>query len=233
MARSEAGVRRALVGALCAAVALGRPARCAAQDAPPAWVLLDSGRPGPAVAVVGGLHGDEPSGAEAARALVGRGAPARGSLAVLAEANPAALAAGTRAAPGGSDMNRLFGERRLGQDGGPEARRAAAILEAALGADLVLDLHEEGGAWGEADLPTLVLSPAAAGLALDLVEALRDSGMPFAFAGGAPAGSLAGELGRLGRRALVVEVPARLSGQDRVRMQLAVVEAALRLLGMR
>jgi len=97
----------------------------------------------------------------------------------------------------------------------------------------VLDLHEEGGAWTEADLPTLVVSPPASAFAMALLEALEARGIRLAFTGGAPAGSLVGELGNLEKKALVMEVPARWSLKRRIRMHRRVVEAACDLLGMR
>jgi predicted deacylase len=203
-------------GALLAGALVSLPA--AAQAA----FTLDSGLPGPRVVVVGGIHGDEPSGARAAQALAEGPRPLRGVLMVLPEANPGALAARTRTAPGQPDLNRTF----------PEGALAAPLFQIALQGDLVLDLHEEGGAWPEADRPTLVVAPAASAFALDLLEALPPS-EGFAFTGGAPAGSLVGELGRLGRRALVVEVPARLPLEARIALHRQVVEAALRLLGLR
>jgi predicted deacylase len=123
-------------------------------------------------------------------------------------------------------MNRLF----PGGDDSPEAARAAALFATALGCDLVVDLHEEGLAWLEADRPTLVGSPAAAPLVLGMVEALSEEG--FAFTGGSPAGSLVAELGRLGRRAITVEVPARLGEAEREALILAALAAALEGLGM-
>jgi predicted deacylase len=198
-------------------------------------VVLDSGHPGPKVLVVGGIHGNEPSGAASARALARGAPPRRGILLVVPEANPEALAASQRVAPPRAgapapvDLNRAF----PGKGPGREQQRAAEIFRLALGADLVLDLHEEGAAWKEADRPTLVVSPASASFALDLLEALERSGVRFAFTGGAPAGSLVGELGALGRKALVVEVPARLGRAERVALHLRVVEAVLGLLEMR
>jgi predicted deacylase len=183
------------------------------------------------VLVVGGIHGNEPSGARAAAVLAKGAVPLQGSLTVLAAANPEALAAGERSAPrpGSQDLNRTF----PGTGEGPEAQRAAAIFALAREADLVLDLHEEGSAWGEADLPTLVVSPAAAAFAMDLLDTLAARGIHFAFTGGAPAGSLVGELGALGRQALVVEVPARLPREERVRLHVLVVEEVLHLLRLR
>lgn len=193
--------------------------------------MLEGPVPGPRVLVVGGIHGNEPSGMLAATALAGGRRPLRGRLTVLAEANPEALRAGERRAPrpGAEDLNRVF----PGGGEGPDARRAAQVFALTRDADLVLDLHEEGLAWPEPDLATLVVSPAASGFAMDLLEALEARGARFAFTGGAPAGSLVGELGRLGRQALVVEVPARLPRAERIRLHLLVVEVALDQLGMR
>lgn len=198
-------------------------------------VLLDSGLPGKTLLVIGGSHGDEASGPQAAMLLEAGGAPKRGRLLVLAEANPAALALASRAGPDGLDLNRLYPGRPSAVGGGPgEAlrARAAAILGLALEADLVVDLHEEGRAWTEADLPTLVFSPPASALVLDLVEALATEGQPFAFTGGSPEGSLVAELGKRARPALTVEVPARLSLGERASLHLGVIAAIEGLLGM-
>jgi len=185
----------------------------------------------PVLFVVAGIHGDEPSGLEAARLIEARSAgmessdEGRGSvsLIVLAEANFAALAAKSRVAPGGRDMNRLFpGDASAGG----ESARAAEIFRAAMGGDLVLDLHEEGYAWAEADLPTLVVSAAAAEMAMDLLELLAERGFHFAFTGSAPEGSLVGELAKRGKAALGVEVPARFPEDERIALHLAVFEAA-------
>lgn len=191
-----------------------------------AVIARDSGRPGPRLLVVGGIHGDEPSGALTAKALAKDPVPKRGALLLLPEANPEALAAGERSqgAPA-VDLNRTFP--------GTGTSRPARIFALARSADLVLDLHEEGRAWTEADLPTLVLSPAASAFAMALLEALEARGIRFAFTGGAPAGSLVGELGNLGIKAMVVEVPARWSLKRRIRTHRLVVEAACAQLGMR
>ena len=197
-------------------------------------IVLDSGRPGPKVLVVGGIHGNEPSGALAAQALAEGRHPTCGVMIVIPAANPQALVARERSAPHPDgtpalDLNRAF----PGRGEGLEARQAAVIYAAAAGTDLVLDLHEEGSAWSEADLPTLVVSPAASAFALALLETLNLRTPHFAFTGGAPAGSLVGALGAAGQKALVVEVPARLPLEERVAMQERVIETALALLDMR
>ncbi len=192
---------------------------------PPTSHLRDSGVPGPRVLVVAGLHGDEPSGIRAAKALKMQ-RPKRGALVLLPEAHGEAIAAGTRM--GGDppvDLNRSFP--------GAEDSLVGGIFALALQADLVLDLHESGAAWPEGDQPTLVVSPAAAPFALELLEALERKGTRFAFTGGAPAGSLVGELGARDRKAFVVEIPARYPLNRRVRLHRLVVETACALLGMR
>ena len=120
---------------------------------------------------------------------------------MIPAANPEALAAHTRTAQFDGrpvDLNRSF------PGGSPS--KAEAIFREALAADLVLDLHEEGEAWPETDAPDPGLHAAAAAFVLELLAALPPEDR-FAFTGGAPAGSLVGELGREGRQALVVEVP--------------------------
>ncbi len=173
--------------------------------------------------MVAGLHGDEPSGIEAAKQLAKGPRPRKGVLWIVPEGNPEAIAAGRRAGATG-DLNRTFPDQNA---------QASAIHARALEADLVLDLHEAGSAWQEADVPTLVVSPAAAPFALDLLERLNRRKPTFSFTGGAPAGSLVGELGAVNRQALVVEVPARLSLRQRRTLHRRVVETALSLLGMR
>lgn len=186
-------------------------------------VRLESNEPGPCVLVVGGIHGDEPSGVHAVQQLARLRPPRRGRLLLLAEGNPAAVAAGTRFTE--TDMNRAFP--------GEKGTAARAVFDAAQGVDLVLDLHEAGAAWPEADVPTLVISPSSAPFALTLLEVMRTDGLPFAFTGGAPAGSLVAVLEARRQQAITVEVPARWRLSKRVRVHRRVVEAALHLLGMR
>jgi len=103
--------------------------------------LLDSGRSGPTVLIVAGIHGNEPAPPRVAGELA---PPKRGRLWVLPRANRPALAARSRFVVGHSDLNRNFphGPRR-------EARGtlARALWDATveIAPDWVLDLHE---GWG-------------------------------------------------------------------------------------
>ena len=77
------------------------------------WWVIDSGKPGPTVLVVGGMHGNEPAGFRAAEQI--RHWPiVRGKLLVLPQVNRLGLAANTRWAPDyrndreKRDLNRNF-----------------------------------------------------------------------------------------------------------------------------
>ncbi len=198
-------------------------------------VQIESGKPGPRVAIVGGIHWDESSGIAAAEALPAwlSGRLACGTVMVVAVANP--LAAASRSGPSGLDLNRLF----PGGEGSssPEAVRARDLFAALRGYDLVLDLHEEGLAWLESDRPTLVTNAQSAAIALAALEGSDGEGKGlseagFAFTGGAPHGSLNHELGQVGTAAVTIEVPARLPLPERLELQTMAVTALLSALGL-
>lgn len=111
--------------------------------------------------------------------------------------------------------------------------------------DLLLDLHESDQYWTEGDGPALVVpasttlttlttsagSAGSAELALELLElpGLED----FSFTGPPPEGSLVAAVdGLLGIPALLVEAPDALAVDGRIAVHLAVVHAAMRMLGM-
>lgn len=223
-ARPPGTAARSSVAALACAVL----ASCAALSP----VRLESEILGPTLLVVAGIHGDEPSGVRAARSLADRGPALRGRLLVLPEANPEALAAESRAAPGAGDLNRAFPGRRLGD---PAERRAFSLFRLVRTArpDLVLDLHESDGTWTEGPGPFLVV-PAqerAAELALAMLD--RPGMEEFSYTGSPPGGSLAAETVRLlGIPALIVEIPDSVPPARRPELHRAAVEAAMAVLGM-
>ncbi|NLJ46620.1 MAG: hypothetical protein GX430_08680 [Treponema sp.] len=195
-------------------------------------IRLESEILGPTLLVVAGIHGDEPSGVEAARALAAGSPARRGRLLVLPEANPEARAAESRAAPGQGDLNRSFPGRRLGA---PGERRAASLFRMIRTSrpDLVLDLHESDGTWAEGPGPFLVVPslPRAAELALAMLNLPGMEG--FSYTGGPPRGSLAAEIsGRLAIPALVVEIPDSVPPSRRAQLHRAAVDAAMAVLGM-
>lgn len=102
-------------------------------------------RPGPTLAVVAGVHGDEYEGPMAIARLLGSLPVARlaGTLLAVPVANPPAFAAGTRASPlDGLNLARCF----PGDLDGPPSMRIAALLtdEVIAPADALIDLHSGG-----------------------------------------------------------------------------------------
>ncbi len=107
---------------------------------------IDSGKPGPKILIVGGVHGNEPAGAQAAEGI--RHWPIQnGKLIVIPRANVPGLEANKRLIPGLetnlSNLNRNY--PRAGQpDNGARGELAQAIWKIANDdkPDWVLDLHE-------------------------------------------------------------------------------------------
>jgi predicted deacylase len=126
------------------------------DGAHPSMIVLTGEQPGPTVAILGGVHGDEIEGVLAARriieALRGDGALRGGEVRVAAPAHPAAWAAGTRVSPvDGGNLARVFPGSA---EGGPTERVAAHLTQNVLaGADLLVDLHSAGRTF---DMPLLV-----------------------------------------------------------------------------
>lgn len=120
---------------------------------------IEGNEPGPAVLVVGGLRGAEPSGVEAATELLEYSIQ-RGTLYVLPKANKQAVEAGKKYTESG-DLNRQF----PATVGAPAASELAqAIYDAVddLGIEWVVDLHEESGyrsAGGSAEGNTIISHP--------------------------------------------------------------------------
>ena len=102
--------------------------------------IITAPEEGPTVMVIGGVHGDEPAGYEAAQ-VVSTWLVDRGTLLVLPRANALAVATGTRYPEGTLNLNRIFPGNAAGS---PTERLAASIF--AVMAEYrplwVVDLHE-------------------------------------------------------------------------------------------
>ncbi|MFC0530308.1 succinylglutamate desuccinylase/aspartoacylase family protein [Phytohabitans kaempferiae] len=105
-------------------------------------------RPGPTLALLGGVHGDEDEGVLAVHEVVREAsrAPLAGTVRAVAPAHPAAWAAYSRTGPlDGENLARCFPGDPVG---GPTAQLAAAITADVIdGADLLIDLHSAGVAY--------------------------------------------------------------------------------------
>lgn len=117
-----------------------------------AWAIdayvATGARPGPTLAVLGAIHGDEYEGPLAIADLLATLDPLAlaGTLIAVPVANPPAFAAGTRASPlDGLNLARTF----PGDPGGTPSERLAALLtgEVIAPADALIDLHSGGIAY--------------------------------------------------------------------------------------
>ena len=111
-------------------------------------VATHSGRAGPALLVLGGVHGNEPGGWLAADA-VAEWTPRRGSLLVVPRANVIAIGLLERTTEELGDLNRLYPGSF--EEDPPMTRMAAHIVDIArrYHVDFVLDLHESWGFYTE------------------------------------------------------------------------------------
>lgn len=107
--------------------------------------LRREGAPGaPRVYLSGGVHGDEPAGSHAVKAILASDLlPRRFDLTICPLLNPSGLEAGTRENRAGVDLNRDFVAFRS-----PEAAALRAWLDSCPRFDLSLSLHEDWEAKG-------------------------------------------------------------------------------------
>ncbi|MEW6724396.1 MAG: succinylglutamate desuccinylase/aspartoacylase family protein [Bacillota bacterium] len=102
--------------------------------------IIDSGKPGPDVMIIGGVHGSEPAGYMAARQMKSW-TPKRGRLIVLPEANKPAVDQKRRVPSGGYDLNRAFPTYK-GDTANTYHARAIWSAMQRYGIDVLIDLHE-------------------------------------------------------------------------------------------
>ena len=152
----------------------------AADTQHPLTVRVFSGAAdGPAVYIVGGIHGDEEAGWRAAEDL-GAAKITAGTLYLLSPANPFGAENGTRFMADGRDLNRNFPG---GDDGWDTSKTAMAIYQdiAEKRPALVIDLHEaEGdGAWDDLR-DSIIVSDVSrcADLVLGLLTAAESGELP-------------------------------------------------------
>ena len=120
-----------------------------AESGPAAWVpavhTIQGRSDGPTVAILGGVHGDEPEGILAAASLTHSIKPAalRGRLLVVPIANPPAFHAGTRQSPlDNLNLARTFPGAPTGT---PTEQAAHFLAERVIRrADFLIDLHSAG-----------------------------------------------------------------------------------------
>lgn len=200
--------------------------------------INDSGKNGPVLVVVAGIHGNEPAGVHAAESLR-EWIPTYGTLVVIPRANGPAVEAGMRHTPDMQDLNRAF----PGKDPGTRTQKLAGkIIQTVLELEpaLVLDLHESFGRYGTAPLAlgqSLIanMPDQQAGFLLELTEAVnRTTALehPFTWTGPPLSGTLAQALEKEGIPAVTVETDMELPRDLRVEMHREVVLESMALLEM-
>ena len=105
-------------------------------------VKIVSENPGPVIYIVGGIHGDELAGWNAANRLKDELKISAGTVYILSPANLSGAAAETRYVTGSGDLNRAFPGDASSDDA---AHRIAAVIFEEIkdkAPDLLLDLHE-------------------------------------------------------------------------------------------
>jgi len=144
--------------------------------------VFGSGQPGPVLAVLGGVHGNEPGGWLAADELLDTFRPVSGAFLIVPRANRLATQQFVRTTDDLGDLNRLYpGD----PNGLPMARMAYEIVQALqeFRASVVVDMHESWAFYtdrtttqtGTAYLGQTVSSSTSQGLTLgrDVVEAVN------------------------------------------------------------
>lgn len=96
--------------------------------------VIKSGKPGPVVMIVGGVHGNETAGYKAAN-IVKNYTIKAGTLLVVPEANKLAVQQHRRAASGGADLNRSFPSKTV-------LARSIYSSVKRYSVDWLIDLHE-------------------------------------------------------------------------------------------
>lgn len=202
--------------------------------------IIEGQGDGPAVFVIGGIHGDETAGAMAA-ARVATWAIDGGTLFVLPQANPRALSAGSRCAPGSGDLNRVF----PGAAQGTSCQQLAAAIYGIMEhyrPQWVVDLHEaqdfeetHPGALGQ----TIIYSrnaPSVETVAAAMEAANRATApfqSPFLLLRGAVGGgTMHAAVNILGLDGFLVETCRKKPLEQRVQEHTRVVAALLEQLGM-
>ena len=204
--------------------------------------VINSGKPGPVVMVVGGVHGNEKAGYTAARKIT-EYQISRGTLLVLPEANQLAIKAGRRAASGYSDLNRSFPQT---SSQAPKTALSRAIFNAIKEhkVDWLIDLHEGYDYYKNSNTSsvgqTLIYYPAnstrttAQAIVNDLNKGIKTSNQKFTLLRYPVKGSLARAAGEyLGVRAMIFETCSKPALSTRVNYQTQAVNKLLNTLNMR
>lgn len=203
--------------------------------------IIKSGKPGPVVMIVGGVHGSEKAGYNAARKLVDYKI-SRGTLLVLPEANKRAISINRRLVKGEGDLNRSFPKTAKES---PKNTLARAIYQVVKDykVDWLMDMHEGYDYYKNQSTSsvgqTLIYYPAnSARSAVDIIvtglnKDISSSYKKFSLLRYPVKGSLARSVGQfLGVRSFIFETSMKPSLSTRVDYQLKAARYLLNELNM-
>lgn len=200
----------------------------------------DTGRPGPTVVVVGGMHGDEQAGFMAARRLASL-RPARGRLIVIPEANRLGIQAGTRNGAHPGDLNRDFPRSKSDDADSVLAKSIWNLMQSAR-PDYLFDLHEgydfhrvNSSSVGQSIIyyPTGDAASLAEAMQAAVNRGISDPDHRFSLLKYPVKGSLARAAGIVfGTRAMILETSRKQPLERRIEQHVTMVRAALERLEM-
>ena len=181
------------------------------------YTVIDSGLAGPTVLVTGGIHGNEPAGAEAAE-QIRHWSVSRGKLIVVPRCNAPGLAASNRTLPGEPEATR-DPNRNFPKSANDEARtdlcKALWVFARRVKPDWHVDMHEGFGVRGAGSksVGSSVIhfrrskaAPVAAAMVKAVNATISDAKRKFVLLGPPVGGSLASATGnRLGTQSMIVE----------------------------
>lgn len=204
------------------------------------YYVYDSGVKGPTVAIVGGVHGDEPAGAQAAWTIKDYSVK-KGRLLVIPEANRPALRAGTRSSSLG-DLNRDFPRTQSDRADTSLARSIWSVM-VKYKPDWLVDLHEgysyhlvNSKSVGQTVIyyPKANASSMAKAMAAAANRLVSNPKHAFTVLQYPAKGTLARSVSiRLGTKGMIVETADKQAMSLRVAEHVAAVNAMLSRLGMR
>lgn len=199
--------------------------------------VLDSGKKGPVVFVIAGIHGNEQAGIEAAIDYTNK-IPTRGKLLILPKANNAAAKEGQRTLYDMQDLNRTFPGRKQGTSTQQLAWEITETIKKNK-PNILLDLHESSDFYEEGKETlgsTLIISTAgnAAAVALEILDPINlEEKVKFTLLTGAPSASINKVLSeQLGIPVITVETSMKLPLDIRIKQHTKVIEAILSTYGM-
>lgn len=199
--------------------------------------IIDSGKAGPTVMIVGGVHGNEKAGYTAAGKLTDYNIK-KGKLIVIPRANVPAIDAGKRTASGYTDLNRQFPTSKKGSAKGTLAKDIMKVVRD-YDVDWLMDMHEGYGYSKVSDsvgqsviyYPSGTMASTAKKIVNTLNKDISKSSQKFSLLRYPAGGSLARAAALSGANAFILETCTKDKLSLRVNRQLEAAEIMMKAAG--